>query len=185
VKGIILNLLERVVVDELGEVAWDAVLGEVGVPGAYTALGNYADDEVVALLAAVAARTGRTLPEALRWFGRRSLPMLAERYPVFFGPDDPVGFVLTLDDVIHTEVKKLYPGAAPPRLAFRDVDRTGPVRTVTIDYRSRRAMSDLAIGFLEGTADRYGADLDVQRQVLDDEGAHVVLICEFRDRAVA
>lgn len=174
-KGIILNLLQAVVEQEHGEAAWDEVLDAAGVSGVYTALGNYDDGDVLALVDALAARTGQQPAEVLRWFGRAAMPHLATRYPAFFAPGDPVTFVTTLHDVIHAEVVKLYPGAAPPALAFSDV--TG--RTVTVEYRSDRAMADLAVGFLHGAADVYGTTLSISQAVLDDDGTHVELHCTF------
>lgn len=174
-KGIILNLLQAVVEQEHGEVVWDEVLDDAGVSGVYTALGNYDDGDVMALVAALAAHTDQPPADVLRWFGRSAMPYLATRYPDFFSPEDPVTFVTTLHDVIHAEVVKLYPGAVPPALAFSDV--TG--RTVTVEYRSERALADLAVGFLHGAADVYGTTLSIRQEVLDDAGTHVQLHCAF------
>ena len=174
-KGIILNLLQAVVEQEHGEAVWDEVIDDAGVSGVYTALGNYDDDDVRALVEALAARTGTPPHEVLRWFGRAAMPHLAARYPAFFTPDDPVTFVTTLHDVIHAEVVKLYPGATPPALSFSDV--TG--RTVTVEYRSDRAMADLAVGFLHGAADVYGATLSIRQAALDPGGTRVHLHCSF------
>lgn len=174
-KGIIINLLEAVVTQAHGADMWDDLLVDADVDGSFTALGNYPDADVVALVSALAERTGSDVPSVLRGFGSAAIPLLADRYPAFFEPVDPVAFVVTLDDIIHTEVMKLYPGATPPELSFRDV--TG--QTVTIDYRSRRAMSDLAIGFLEGAAAHYGQTVEVDRTVLDDTGTAVQLRCTF------
>lgn len=174
-KGIILNLLEQVVTEQHGAAVWDAMLLEVGLAGAYTALGNYDDAEVFALVGALAAHAGVGVPQALRGFGRAAIPMLASRYPSFFAPEDPVSFVLTLDSVIHTEVMKLYPGATPPRLSFSEVTEDA----VVIRYRSARALSDLAIGFIEGTADHYGAAVTVERRPDDSAATEVTLGCRF------
>ena len=57
-KGVIFNLLERVVTDEFGADTWDDLIDEAGVDGAYSSLGNYADAEVEALLGAAAAKSG-------------------------------------------------------------------------------------------------------------------------------
>ncbi len=175
VKGIILNLLERVTVDAHGEQLWDELLDQTGLTGAYTALGNYEDAEVLALVAGLGELTGQDQPTLLRWFGREAIVPLRERYPAFFAPPDPVSFVLTLHDVIHSEVRKLYEGATPPVLTFHDVSQD----TVTIEYRSARAMTDLAIGFLEGTAAHYGVTVEVRRTLLEPDGTHALLACTF------
>ena len=64
----------------------------------------------------------------MRWYGRNALPLLAERYPAFFAPHTEArGFVLTLNEIIHPEVRKLYPGAITPAFAF---DASDPDRLV-------------------------------------------------------
>ena len=50
-KGIVFNLLEEAVVEAHGVDAWDQILEDVGADGAYTSLGNYPDDEALALVA--------------------------------------------------------------------------------------------------------------------------------------
>lgn len=179
-KGIILNVLEELVVDAHGEAAWDELLRDAGVVGAYTAVGDYPDAEVAALVEALARRTGRDVPSALRWIGRGALPRLLARYPRFAGPADPVAFVLTLDAVIHDEVVKLHPRARPPALSFSDVSPAGALpRTVTVTYRSDRALGDLAVGFLHGTADHYDHVLDLDVEPVGADGRHVRLRCRF------
>ena len=47
------------------------------------------------------------------------MPLFAVRYPQFFEPHDCTrSFVLTLNDIIHPEVRKLYPGADVPEFDF-------------------------------------------------------------------
>src|SRR5438876_5795813 len=118
-KGIVFNLFEQVVTEELGEDAWDDLLEAAGLEGAYTSLGSYPDSEL-GRLAAAAASSGSSPPdEVVLWFGRRAVPILAERFPEFFAPHRAtLPFLLTLNDVIHPEVRKLFPGADVPTFEF-------------------------------------------------------------------
>ncbi|MEY9199366.1 hypothetical protein ABIA16_004545 [Sinorhizobium fredii] len=43
------NLLEEAVLREFGPETWDDLLDDADVSGAYMSLGNYSDDEIVAL----------------------------------------------------------------------------------------------------------------------------------------
>jgi hypothetical protein len=70
-KGLVFNLLERVVVRNHGEAAWDDLLDATGLPGAYTSLGSYPDEEIGRLVDAGAKALGLEPAEVLRWFGRR------------------------------------------------------------------------------------------------------------------
>ena len=57
-KGIIFNVTEKAVTELLGEDAWDDLLDDAGLDGDYTALGTYADEDLLALVSAAATKTG-------------------------------------------------------------------------------------------------------------------------------
>jgi Haem-NO-binding len=180
-KGIIFNLLEEVVTEQLGE-AWEQLLDLAEVEGAYTSLGSYPDEEFVALLQALPSHAGMGPNDLLHWFGRASIPLLAQRYPVFFeGHDSTRSLLCALNDIIHPEVRKLYPGAEVPIFDLEPV--TGGERSdqvVTLGYRSARRLCGLAEGFIEGTAGHFGEQVRIEqpRCMLrgDDRCA---LVCTF------
>lgn len=157
-KGIVLNLLESAVTSAFGEDTWDELLEEAGLDGAYTSLGSYPDEHVHALVGVAAARLGRTPEEILRWFGEQAAPMFAERFPRFFAEQpDTRAFLLALNDVIHPEVLKLYPGADTPSFDFRQSAEA----PLSMEYRSRRGLCALAHGLIVGVAAHYGEPLSV------------------------
>jgi hypothetical protein len=173
VKGIIFNLLERTVAEEHGEDTWDDLLDDVGSDGVYSSIGRYDDDELIALVAAAAARLGTTDRAVLQWFGEAAIPHLASTYPDFFDRADGLHpFLLSLNDVIHPEVRKLYPGAVVPEFRYD----TEPDGTLTMQYESPRTMCDLAVGFARGAATHYGQDTPVAHRScrLDGDGACVI-----------
>lgn len=152
-KGIIFNLLEDVVSRNYGEVVWDEFLDDAGLDGAYTSLGSYSDDEFEALLTAAAALREISRDEALRWFGRAAMPLLAERYPAFFDAHRTLlPFVFSVNDIIHPEVRKIHPGAHCPVFHFEH----GRDGALLLGYQSDRRLCALAQGFVEGAADHFG-----------------------------
>lgn len=152
-KGIVFNLLAEAVTVHLGEDAWDEILEKAGASGAYTSLGSYDDDEMTRLVVAAASFTSQPPQDVLRWFGRTSMPMLAERYPEFFaGHTSARDFMLTLNEIIHPEVRKLYPGASPPHFEF---DAAEP-ELLRMRYQSARQLCALADGFIHGAATYFG-----------------------------
>jgi len=172
-KGIIFNLVEEAVVAEHGDDAWDAVLAEAGVAGAYTSLDLYPDEELVALVGA-GSRLLDVEPGALtRWLGHQASRGLADRYPHFFTPHASTRpFLLTLNDVIHPEVRKVHPNADPPDFGF-DENAEGDL---VLTYTSRRRLCDLAIGMIAGAATHYGETSHVNHDVCMKEGADA---CRF------
>jgi hypothetical protein len=173
VKGIILNLVEEAVVAEQGEQVWDDVLDTAELDGAYTSLGNYPDDHLARLVAA-GAEVLEVEPRNLsRHLGQVAIQGLSERYPQYFSPHDAtVSFLLTLDDVIHTEVRKLYPESEPPSFWFDD-----PVGNVlVVHYRSERRLCALAEGMIVGAAAHYRERVSIAHEVCMFDGAdHCIL----------
>jgi hypothetical protein len=179
-KGIVFNLLEELVRRDYGENTWDTLLESAGLEGAYTSLGSYRDEELI-LLVSEAARILQKPSEAiLRWFGRNAMPLLAEKYPSFFaGPNTTRRFLLTLNDIIHPEVRKLYPGAHVP---IFDFDSSSP-ELLLVGYKSERKLCALAHGFVEGAADHYREDLRfVQTQCMHRGDEKCVFRISFSKR---
>ncbi len=167
-KGIIFNLVEEVVTNDHGHDAWDDILASADVDGAYTAVGSYSDDELLAIVGAAAAATGLSEDDVLRHVGRYSIPPLAQRYPEFFSLHRGVRtFLPTLNSVIHPEVRKLYPGAQPPHFAISD-DADGGI---LMEYHSQRGMCRLAEGLTVGTADHFGESVEVTHLQCKRDGA--------------
>lgn len=166
-KGIIFNLLSESVIQEFGENTWDDLLDAAGLDGAYTSLGSYDDAEIFKLVGVASEKLMLPPDEVLRWFGRTAMPLLQKRYPGFFATHDNTrSFALTLNDIIHPEVRKLYPGAITPVFDF---DNSNPEELV-MGYRSARKLCALAEGFLAGAATHYGESLDFHQPCCMNRG---------------
>lgn len=176
-KGVIFNVVEDAVVAGRGDDAWDAVLERSGLDGSWTAIGDYDDAELLALVEATAGMLGLDADELTRRLGHDALLGLAERYPAFLAPHaETIPFLLTLNDVIHPEVRKLHPTARPPRFAF---ERTGE-RELVVVYESHRTLCRLADGMIRGAATRYGEVAQVVHEACTRDGApHCRLRCTF------
>jgi hypothetical protein len=176
-KGIIFNVAEEVVSAAHGVEVWEAVLERAGLPGSYTSLGSYPDDDLHRLIAAGSDVLDVPPADVLRAIGFGAMPLLAARYPDFFtGHVTARSFVLTLNDIIHPEVAKLYPGVDVPEFDFDDSDPNDLV----ITYRSARRLCALAEGFLLGAAAQYGEHARLyQERCMHDGHPSCVIHCAF------
>jgi hypothetical protein len=128
-KGIIFNLVEEVVTEQHGPDTWDALLDAAGLDGSYTSLGNYPDGDLFALVGAASTALGIEAGAVVRSLGEGAIPLLADRFPEFFKPhDNTTSFLLTLNDIIHAEVRKLYPDADLPEFDFHGVGADPRIR---------------------------------------------------------
>ena len=172
-KGIIFNLLEEIVTEEHGPDTWDDLLEAAGLDGSYTSLGSYPDEDLGKLVGA--ASTALALPphDVVRWVGRRALPRFHGRYPALFEPYTTTrAFALRLNDIIHPEVRKLYPGAGVPEFAFD----TSSSEVLVMEYGSARRMCAFAEGLLLGTGDHYGEDVRLAQPQCMNRGDQRCLI---------
>jgi hypothetical protein len=159
VKGVVFNLLEQLVARDFGEDTWDTLLDESGLDGVYTSLGSYPDEDLVKLVGAAAEALAMPADDVVSWLGRNALPLFAQRYPQLFEPHDSTrSFVLTLNDIIHPEVRKLYPGADVPEFDFDSRDEL-----LVMGYRSPRKLCSFAEGLLLGAADHFGERLTIEQ----------------------
>jgi hypothetical protein len=177
VKGIVFNLAEEVVSETHGSDAWDDLLDAAGVDGVYTSLGSYPDDDMHRLIKAGAEAFEVPPYDVLKAIGTGAMPLLAERYPEFFEPHTTArSFTLTVNDIIHPEVRKLYPGADVPEFDFDDTDPD----ELVITYHSGRQLCALAEGFIEGAAAHYGERAVIRQERCMPRGDECcVLHCAF------
>ena len=159
-KGIIFNVFEQLVARDRGEEAWDRLLDDSGLEGAHTSLGSYADGDFVKLIQSASAAWDLPADEVVRWLGREALPVFAERYPEFFEPHETtLEFLLTLNEIIHPEVRKLYPGAEVPVFDHSVLDH----RFLTMGYRSDRKLCMFGEGLIEGAAAHFGEQVSIEQ----------------------
>jgi hypothetical protein len=159
-KGILFNVVEDVVTEALSADAWDDVIDAAGVGGSYTSLASYPDTDLFAIVAAIAAATDLSPDDTYRLAGRLGFKHLARRNPhILQGTDGWQQLIMSLDDIIHPEVRKMYPDAEVPGFA------TTPVGDgLRVTYTSRRKLCALAEGLILGGGGWYGHELEVEHE---------------------
>ena len=166
-KGIVftefLEMVEEFHGDELADRIIDASDLESG--GSYTSVGTYDADELVTLVLKLSEETGTQVPELLKTFGEHLFGRFVEMFPRFFDDvKDAMQFIMSVEDHIHLEVRKLYPDAELPRFEYEE---TGP-GTIQMIYRSPRRFDDFAEGLIQGCLKHFGHGVIEGREVLKD-----------------
>lgn len=163
---------------EMVELRWsidlvDQIIADAAPPsgGAYTAVGTYDHEELVALIVALARRTGQTTHALVHAFGRYLFGRFVVLFPNFFvGVAHPFDFLEGIERVIHVEVRKLYPDAELPGFQCeRSADRLSMV------YRSPRHMGDLAEGLIHAAVEHFLIPLTVARSDRHDRSVEFLL----------
>ncbi len=147
-KGLVFTTFFDFCERDFGDDMLDDVIDAADLPhgGAYTSVGTYPFQEMVALITALAQRSGVSLPPLLERFGTFCFDTWVTRFPHLFS-GRPLFDVLAGIDAFHeAEVRKMYPDAELP--SFRVVARGAD--WLTLDYRSCKPLADLAVGVIRG-----------------------------------
>lgn len=174
-KGVVFNIVEEIVTDRFGDDTWDALLEAANAEGAYTALGNYDDTELAAIVIAASRALETTEQAVLELVGEAGFERLAARYPGFEEFGSSADVLESLNDVIHPQVLALYPGAAVPVFdCVRDGDR------IDLDYQSSRGLCHLAVGLARGAVAYFDETATVtQPECRHDAGSRCVIRVDF------
>lgn len=169
-KGIIFTTFNDMVENEVGIDTWDAILESVNPEskGIYTSVENFPDEELFAMVSELADRTGTPVTELLKAFGQYLFHVLAIKHSVFVEEEPSfLGFLKSIEGVIHKEVEKLYPNPNLPTLNWKQEDED----TLELYYRSPRKLCHLADGLIKGAAERYQVDITMTHAPCMHEGS--------------
>lgn len=169
-KGIVFTEFLEMVDAKFGMAVTERMVNQTDLPsgGAYTSIGTYDHDEIVALVTSLSAITEIGAPDLVRTFGEHLMGRFVVLFPDFFSSvPDLLSFLETVDGLIHQEVHKLYSNATLPDIHTERQADGGLILT----YKSARQMADLAEGLIAGAILQFGGSHRYERTDLPQEGA--------------
>lgn len=132
---------------------------QVASGGVYTSVGSYPYEELLALINSLSAQTNTPVEELVRAFGGYLFNSYAKGYPRFFdGITDSFQFLSGIENIIHSEVRKLYPDTNLPTF---EVETGGDQLILT--YFSEHPFTDLVCGLLEGCLNHFQQKATIER----------------------
>jgi len=128
--------------------------------GAYTSVGNYSHEELLALIGRLHQLTGIPVVDLVMAFGEYLFRRFSEIYPTLFeGISDPVTFIENVHGHIHIAVKKLYPETKLPSVI---ATRTGP-NSLEVRYESVRPLAIVAEALIRGCFKYFSVNYQLER----------------------
>jgi len=168
VKGIVFTMLADMVVENFGLEVWDQLLQKSAEDGIYVSTETYPDESLTALVVAAHEISGIPVNDLVRSFGEYMFPIFYEKNPSFFPEGQTLkDFLLTVDQVIHVEVRKLHPGVNLPE--FQYVDELDS--ELTMIYASPRKLCMLAEGLIAGAAKHFKTEYSLDHSTCMHDGA--------------
>lgn len=171
-KGMVFTEFIEMVEDNFSFDVADEILDNADLEsdGVYTAVGNYDHNELIQLVGHLSEATDIEPSVLVNTYGKHLFSRLGSMYPNFFEEArSAFDLLLSVEDHIHVEVRKLYPRAELPTFEYQDVSDDKMVMI----YQSARPFADLAEGMISGCIDHFQETIEIQREDLDGEpGTH-------------
>jgi hypothetical protein len=166
-KGMIFTEFMDMVEEAFGLEMADLLIDETqpSSGGAYTSVGTYPLEELVAMLQVLSRESKTPIPQLLTAYGKRLFAKLGSAHPAIMAHvSDPLDFLESIEHTIHVEVRKLYPDAELPTF---EIERKSP-DILEMRYRSSRHLEDLAEGLIHGCLAYFEVPATVAREAQAD-----------------
>lgn len=174
-KGIVFTSLADMVEEHHGMELWNKVLkkSKVASKGIYTSGKTYSDSELFSLVQVLQKELDVDTDDLIRNFGMYLFSVLVGKHPNFYEAESTfIGFLKSIKDVIHVEVKKLYEQSTVPRFTY---EKEGG-NTLTMHYHSPRKLCMLAEGLIYAAAEKYEVTIKLSHLQCMHKGSYQ---CEF------
>lgn len=169
-QGSIYTAFSDMVVEKMGMEQWNELIEKTNPPsqGVYTSPEQYLDSELVNMFQALSVKTGIATEALVEKFGRYLFNKLYETSPIHTSTiNNFKSFLLAVDNLIHSEVKRLDPKAYVPTLEYETVDDN----TLIMYYSSKRKLCHLCIGLIFGAAEQFNEKVLIDHSECMHHGA--------------
>lgn len=170
-KGIVLDCLQDLVLENFGPAKWQQALQRAGQhPNqTFAHADDVSDESVMAVFTATCQLTDMSFEQTCDAYGYYWVSAyMPKHYPEFYeGVSSTKQMLLKLDE-IHSTMQRRLAHALPPRHTY---DWTNP-DTLVMGYSSRRPLMRLFLGSIHGVARHFGDRVDAR--VLDEQHAEVI-----------
>lgn len=175
-KGIVFQALEEFIEEHFSLGLWDAMIAASKPPsgGIYVSAGSYSDSELMRYIALLTKHTGKSADEIMQIFGVYLFEKLVAVYPYPLESMSLKEFLLTIDKVVHVEVKKLYPHAHVPKFICEEIEEN----VIILHYQSEKKLFALAHGLILG-ASKYFKTPVVVKSFVKEDGAQCTFAIKF------
>ena len=178
-QGTIFTSFSDMVIEKMGMECWNNLLNKTSPEsnGVYTAGAQYADTELIAMVKELSQQSGIEVDKLLDSFGEYMFETLYQNSPTDLSSITNLKeFILSIDSVIHSEVKRLHPSAYLPKFKYVKINED----TLELLYFSKRKLCFVATGLIKGAANKFAEQITITHPVCMHKGAeHCRLVIHF------
>ncbi|GGD33166.1 guanylate cyclase [Malaciobacter pacificus] len=167
-KGIVFTELIEFVEDALGFDVADKMIEKAKLEndGAFTQGGNYPFSQMLKLLGALSEITAKKPNELLFIFGKHLFSVLVKLYNKDIQKvGGALEFIDSVEQLVHVEVKKLYPDVDLP--TFQTVSKDE--NSMVLVYKSEKRLESFAHGLMIACGEYFNENLDISYKTISQE----------------
>jgi hypothetical protein len=169
-KGIVFTTFNDMVEQKIGIDMWESLLETVKPEsgGVYTSIEDFPDQELLGMVTELSNKTGTPVVDLVNAFGQYLFHALAFKHSVFTDEKpDLMGFLKSIENVIHKEVRKLYQNPNLPSIQWEQTQKD----KLILHYHSPRMLCHLAEGLIKGAAEHYETKINISQSACMHNGA--------------
>lgn len=172
-KGIVFTEFFEMVEEQFGLEMLDNIIerSKLSSGGVYTAIGTYDFFEMQELIVNLSKETNIPVDKLIYTYGLYFFKVLTAHHPnVFKMYASALEMLASIENHIHVQVRKIYPGAELPTFKIEHKDDN----SLEMLYFSERSMYMFARALMEKTFEHYDEGCSIKMQKLNPEGTQVL-----------
>lgn len=170
-KGVVFTQFIEFIEEEFGFDVLDEMIdsSETSTNGVFTQAGNYPFEDLFKMIQQLSKITNVPIADLVNAYGKHLFSVLITIYPKPIAMyDNTFDFIANVEQVVHPEVKKLYPDSDLP--TFEPVSREETI--LQVKYISTKPLMDFAKGLMQGCAQHYNENIDVSYEIVNTSDKH-------------
>jgi hypothetical protein len=160
--GFTFQALKKFAIEKYGPATWERVVQATDLYGrSYLIHKAYPDEEAAAVIEALAAAVGSTVPKIMEAFGESAAPAFLDMAKAMIRPEWKTLDILEhTESTIHTRIRAQLAEAKPPHLVCRRI-RPDAVQVI---YSSKRKLCPTVRGISRGLAKIFNEQIHIDEQ---------------------
>ena len=174
-KGIVFTEFLEMVEQEFGLETVDYILykSELKSNGVYTSVGTYDFFEMLSLISNLSEKVNIPVQDLIYAYGLYFFKVLHRQHPDIINYyKTPIDLLESVENHIHVEVRKLYPGAELPTFKIKKKDD----KSMEMIYYSDRGLYMFAKALIEKTFEHYKKNATINYRLLKEDGTEVLFL---------
>jgi len=171
-KGIVFTEFLEMVESSFGLETLDHIIEASNLPSkaVYTSVGTYDFFEMQSLIINLSGQTGISVDDLIYTYGRYFFNILEKSHKNIFSLyNSPIEMLASVENHIHVEVRKLYPGAELPKFKILKHEDN----FLEMMYFSERSMYMFAKALMEKTFEHYDSNCKIEFEKVKQDGSQV------------